>query len=106
MAVSWSNSMIEFWPTFRCDAAIVGDGRSSAWLHPAIPLYFKFAGGRAPIINPQWLAQLTRSANSSQGLVVTGEESSMVEHDPATRSEVAFTIRPAATTRSTKATEK
>ena len=86
------------------DAAVVGDGRSSAWLHPAIPLYFKFAGGRAPIINPQWLAQLTRSANSSQGLVVTGEESSMVERDPAARSEVAFTIRPAATTRATKAT--
>ena len=85
------------------DAAVAGDGRSSAWLHPAIPLYFKFTGGRAPIINPQWRAQLTRSANSSQGLVVTGEESSMLERDPAARAEVAFSIRPAATTRATKA---
>ena len=85
------------------DAAVVGDGRSSVWLHPAIPLYFKFAGGRTPVINTQWLAQLTRSANSSQGLVVTGEESAMGSRDPAVRSEIAFSIRSAATTRTTKA---
>ena len=85
------------------DAAVVGDGRSSVWLHPAIPLYFKFAGGRSPVINTQWLAQLTRSANSSQGLVVTGEESAMDSRDSAVRSEIAFGIRPAATTRTTKA---
>lgn len=87
------------------DAAVVGDGRSSAWLHPAIPLYFKFSGGRPPIINPQWLAQLTRSANSSQGLVVTGEESAMVEGSSPQRTEVSFSIKAAAPSRATKAAE-
>jgi hypothetical protein len=56
------------------NAVEVGDGRSSAWLHPAIPLYFKFTGGHAPSLNPEWIAQLTRSANSSQGLIATSEE--------------------------------
>jgi hypothetical protein len=85
------------------DAAVVGDGRSSAWLHPAIPLYFKFAGGHAPTINPKWIAQLTRSANSAQGLVVTAEESAAVDTDAAARVEPSLGIRVAAQTRATKA---
>lgn len=56
------------------DAADVGDGRSSVWMHPAIPLYFKFVGGRPPSLNAAWIAQLTVSANSSQGLVAMNEE--------------------------------
>lgn len=56
------------------NASEVGDGRSSAWLNPAIPLYFKFTGGHTPSLNPDWIAQLTRSANSSQGLIATSEE--------------------------------
>jgi len=85
------------------DAAVVGDGRSSAWLHPSIPLYFKFSGGHAPSINPHWIAQLTRSANSSQGLIVTGEDNSAVEPDKALRTEPATNIRAAAPSRATKA---
>jgi hypothetical protein len=84
------------------DAAVVGDGRSSAWLHPAIPLYFKFAGGHAPTINQSWLNQLTRSANSSQGLVVTAEESAVDASVPP-KVEPAIGIRAAAQTRATKA---
>ncbi|MBB5641843.1 ATP-dependent DNA ligase [Cryobacterium roopkundense] len=86
------------------DAAVVGDGRSSAWLHPAIPLYFKFAGGHPPSINPNWVAQLTRSANSSQGLIVTGEENVNAEPDKALRFEPSTNIRTAAPSRATKAT--
>ena len=56
------------------NAMEVGDGRSSAWMNPAIPLYFKFTGGHTPSLNPEWIAQLTRSANSSQGLIATSEE--------------------------------
>ncbi|TIH33819.1 hypothetical protein [Subtercola vilae] len=56
----------------------VGSGRASIWLHPAIPLYFRFSGSRAPAINPAWLAELTASANSSRGLIV------MPENPPAT----------------------
>ncbi|MDJ0337515.1 ATP-dependent DNA ligase [Cryobacterium sp. PH31-O1] len=85
------------------DAAVVGDGRSSAWLHPAIPLYFKFAGGHAPTINANWVAQLTRSANSSQGLVVTAEESASFDANLPPKVEPAIGIRSAAQTRATKA---
>ncbi len=56
------------------DADSVGDGRSSAWIHPALSLYFKFSGSRVPAINRDWLASLMASANSSQGLIVTSEE--------------------------------
>jgi hypothetical protein len=55
------------------DALAVGDGRSSIWLHPDGDLYFKFSGSRFPAINQDWLDQLTASAKSSQGLVVTNE---------------------------------
>ena len=57
------------------DAVEAGSGRSSVWLHPAIPLYFKFSSSKPPEIDPLWIAQLTRSANSSQGLIATGEDS-------------------------------
>ncbi|WP_423923295.1 ATP-dependent DNA ligase [Frigoribacterium sp. 2-23] len=55
------------------DSQRVGDGRSSIWLDPAIPLYFKYSGGRVPSINRDWLSELTTSANSSSGLVLTDE---------------------------------
>ncbi len=93
------------------NAAEAGDGRSSAWLHPAIPLYFKFSGGQPPSINPLWLAQLTRSANSSQGLVATGEERAMSDPDGSGhvershRPDQKFTVRPAPTSTDTIATE-
>ena len=96
------------------NAAEAGNGRSSAWLHPAIPLYFKFSGGQPPSINPLWLAQLTRSANSSQGLVATGEERAMTEPDRPERAEhpershrpdQKFTVRAAPASQDTIATE-
>ena len=55
------------------DPIKVGDGRSSLWLDPGIPLYFKYAGGRVPTISRSWLAELTASANSSSGLVLSDE---------------------------------
>jgi len=55
------------------DSDAVGDGRSSVWLSPSIPLYFKFAGGHIPSINRSWIDALSLCADSSQGLVVTGE---------------------------------
>lgn len=51
-----------------------GDGRSSIWLHPAIPLRFDFFGSRRPEINREWIDALERSAHSSVGLVVLGED--------------------------------
>jgi hypothetical protein len=55
------------------DDPAVGDGRSAIWLDRGIPLYFKFSGGRAPLINREWIEALTSSANSGTGLVFTEE---------------------------------
>jgi hypothetical protein len=55
------------------DAPAVGDGRSGIWLDRTIPLHFKFDGSRVPNINQAWLVELTASADSSRGLIVTKE---------------------------------
>jgi hypothetical protein len=55
------------------DSPVVGSGRSSIWLHPLVLLHFKFEGSRVPAINEHWLAELTASADSSRGLVITRE---------------------------------
>ncbi|MFD1713330.1 ATP-dependent DNA ligase [Amnibacterium flavum] len=51
----------------------IGDGRSSLWMHPAIPLYFKFVGSRPPSINPEWVNALMLTANSAQGMRIVPE---------------------------------
>ncbi|WP_181427451.1 ATP-dependent DNA ligase [Curtobacterium sp. MCPF17_011] len=55
------------------DAVDVGSGRSSIWLHPHVLVHFKFDGSRVPAINDRWLQELSASAASSRGLVVTSE---------------------------------
>lgn len=61
------------------DSTEVGDGRSTIWLDPSIPIYFKFDGSRVPAINKDWLDRLAESASSSQGLVVMGEDGELDE---------------------------
>ena len=56
------------------DALSVGDGRSSMWMTPSLPVYFKFAGSRVPTIDEAWLRRLSESASSSTGLLVTSPE--------------------------------
>ncbi|WP_348789333.1 ATP-dependent DNA ligase [Leifsonia sp. NPDC080035] len=56
------------------DAAEVGDGRSTIWLDPSIPLYFKFSGSRVPAVDRDWVELLADSAGSSTGLVVVDED--------------------------------
>lgn len=51
----------------------VGDGRSSVWLHQAIPLYFVFDSAETPPINRQWLETLTVAASSAGGLRLVEE---------------------------------
>lgn len=51
----------------------VGDqprGRSSLWLHPAIPLRFVFETVEAPELSRDWIEELMRSANSGGGIVI------------------------------------
>jgi hypothetical protein len=45
-----------------------GSGRSTVWMHPTIPLQFKFLGSRQPMINRAWLEVLIVAANSVDGL--------------------------------------
>jgi hypothetical protein len=61
-----------FFFTWKDDPS-VGDGRSTVWIDPAIPLYFKYSGSRPPMVNREWIDQLTASANSPQGLHLTDE---------------------------------
>ena len=61
-----------FFLSWRDDPS-VGDGRSSIWIDAAIPLYFKYFGGRLPEINREWLELLTQSAHSSHGLQLMDE---------------------------------
>ena len=58
---SWSNS------------SSAGTGRSSVWLHPSIPLFYRFNGSRVPQLNREWIDLLMKSANSAGGMFFTNE---------------------------------
>ncbi|QTX03575.1 ATP-dependent DNA ligase [Agromyces archimandritae] len=45
-----------------------GSGRTTLWLHPAIPLQFVFSGNRPPRLNRLWIQQLMLQANTAAGL--------------------------------------
>jgi hypothetical protein len=51
----------------------VGDGRSTIWLNPGIPLGYKYFGGRPPSLNRDWIEALMVTANSSGGLRIVPE---------------------------------
>lgn len=53
----------------------VGNGRSTVWMDRAIPLHFKFYGSKVPTVNPRWLEELSASANSGTGLLLSPEPS-------------------------------
>lgn len=50
-----------------------GSGRRKVWLHPAIPLVYRFYGNRPPAINRLWIDALMQSADSAAGLTVVPE---------------------------------
>ena len=50
-----------------------GSGRMSLWMHPSIPLQFKFVGSRRPELNVDWINEMARSSMSNEGLTITGE---------------------------------
>ncbi|WP_207454498.1 DUF7882 family protein [Herbiconiux sp. SYSU D00978] len=65
-AISWLNSLAD------------GDGRSSIWLTPTTPAFFRFAGSRAIAIDQKWVQVLSESANSSTGLIVVDAEQKLM----------------------------
>ena len=64
------------------DDSSIGDGSSTIWLNPSIPISFKFHGSRDVSINPRWLEDLVAAANSASGLRAIAEpaESARREH--------------------------
>jgi len=60
----------------------VGDGRTSIWLSPDVPLVFKYFGSRPPTVNRAWLRRLEMSANTTMGLQIVQEPADdSPEHD-------------------------
>lgn len=55
------------------DSTAIGDGRTSIWIHAAIPLRFKYHGGRPPAINPTWIRQLLADSYTAAGLCISDE---------------------------------
>jgi hypothetical protein len=51
-----------------------GSGRVSLWLSPAIPIQFRFSEKMPPVLNREWLEAMARSAHSSRGMIIMGEE--------------------------------
>jgi hypothetical protein len=51
----------------------MGSGRTTIWMHPAIPLVYDFEGSRPPAINRLWLEALMETANSATGLRLVPE---------------------------------
>jgi hypothetical protein len=61
-----------FFLSWRDDAES-GSGRSSIWLDSAIPLYFRYFGGRTPEINREWITILMDSSHSPGGMQLLRE---------------------------------
>jgi hypothetical protein len=55
-------------------------GRSTIWVHPAVPLRFEFDEPVAPKLNRAWLEELAASANVLGGVTLV-EEHVTGEHD-------------------------
>ncbi|MFF2495526.1 hypothetical protein [Agromyces sp. NPDC058064] len=49
-------------------------GRSTIWLHPAIPLRFVFDEPERPELSTKWINDLMRSANSTGGVQLVPEQ--------------------------------
>ncbi len=69
--------------TWRDDSSI-GDGRTSVWLNPSIPVWFKYYGSRTPSLNRTWVEALAHTANAASGLYLVPEPPEVpAEEEPA-----------------------
>ncbi len=48
-------------------------GRSTIWVHPAIPLRFVFDDPEPAVLSRAWIEELANSANSSGGIMLVDE---------------------------------
>ena len=63
------------------DDPAMGDGRNVIWLHPSMPLRFRYDGSRRPMVNRAWIEALMTVANSTDGLRVLPEPDAAEGHD-------------------------
>lgn len=61
-----------FFLSWRGEAS-TGRKRASVWIDNGIPIVCAFEGGRHPSINREWIRDLTDSANTAYGLMITDE---------------------------------
>lgn len=73
-----------FYFSWRDDDRI-GDGRTSVWIDPTVPLVFSYYGSAKPAINPAWIHALELTANTNVGLRVVAEPDHPQGRPPATR---------------------
>lgn len=50
-----------------------GEGRSTIWMHPSIPVRFEFAEPNPPELNRAWIEELAHSANALGGIQLVSE---------------------------------
>lgn len=48
-------------------------GRTTIWIHPAIPVLYEFDGPEPSDLNRAWIQRLADSAVAGSGIVLTGE---------------------------------
>ena len=60
-----------------------GSGRSTIWLHPAIPLRFVFDEPEPPELSPEWITAMAHSANTSGGISLVPENVDPDQDEPA-----------------------
>jgi hypothetical protein len=56
------------------ESAENGDGRTSIWIDPSIPLRFRYSGSRPPALDRDWVERLAAAASSSNGLILVDED--------------------------------
>ena len=74
-------------------------GRSTLWLHPAIPLRFVFDEPVAPELSRSWIEDLMRSANSTGGIRLVPEflDTDPIPTSPDQPVQVGVDVQPIAT---------
>lgn len=48
-------------------------GRTTIWMHEAIPLRFEFDAPKQPPLHVEWIEDILRSANTTGGIQLTAE---------------------------------
>jgi hypothetical protein len=48
-------------------------GRTTIWMHPAIPLRFEFEEPETPALSREWIEDILRSSNSTGGIHLAAE---------------------------------